>query len=68
MTVIKSGKEKYRQTCPDCSCIFAYGTADIHGRWVDDANGEHHLLERITCPECGSTMEPSFCWNPDYLD
>lgn len=66
MTIIKSGKERYRQQCDRCGCIFAYGKTDVTNVCIDDY--EEIWQDTVVCPECLHKQKAEFIWNPDYLD
>lgn len=44
--IIKSGVNKYTQTCSECAAIFTYQREDVHTNFVRGG-------EWVGCPECG---------------
>lgn len=67
MTIIKSGKERYRQECDRCGCIFSYGKMDVENVCIQDCP-EEIWQDTVACPECFYLQKADFVWNTAYLD
>lgn len=70
MTIIKSGKERYKQECNRCGCIFTYGKMDIKDVCIAESHGAiwQDTVDTVVCPECLYPQKAEYIWNTDYLD